>query len=248
MKKLENKVAVITGGNSGLGLAAAKSFASNGAKVAITGRNKTTLDSAVKEIGESAISIVSDVTDLSSIDKAYEQIHKQFGKIDVLAVNAGVFVGGPLANFTEEMFDANSDILFKGAFFSVQKALPYLNDGASIILTSTALNEKGLGIASAYSASKAAVRSLARSFTAELIDRKIRVNVISPGAIVTPIFGRGVSEEQKDGSIAFFASYAPAKRLGTVDEVASGFLFLASDDSSYMYGSELVIDGGVKAI
>jgi NAD(P)-dependent dehydrogenase (short-subunit alcohol dehydrogenase family) len=249
MKKLETKVAVITGGNSGIGLATAKLFAEQGAKVGITGRNLTTINSAVTEIGHGAIGMVSDVSDIRNIDQAYQKVNEAFGKIDILVVNAGIFLGAPLADFTEEMFDQTSDILFKGAFFSVQRALPYLNDGASIVLTSTALNEKGLGIASAYSASKAAVRSLARSFSAELLNRKIRVNVLSPGAVDTPIFGRGGgSKEEVDGTKAFFASAAPAKRLGTVEEIAAGYLFLASDDSSYMLGAELVIDGGVKTL
>ena len=247
--KLKDKVAVVTGGNSGIGLATAKLFAENGAKVAITGRNKVTIDSAVNEIGHESIGVVSDVSNINNIDKAYQTVQSTFGKIDVLVVNAGIFLAAPLADFTEDMFDQTSDVLFKGAFFSVQRALPYLNNGASIILTSTALNEKGLGIAAAYSASKAAVRSLARSFSAELLDREIRVNVLSPGAIDTPIFGRGGgSKEEVDGTKAYFASVAPAKRLGTVDEIAAGFLYLASDDSRYMLGGELVLDGGVKAL
>lgn len=249
MKRLENKVAVITGGNSGMGLATAKLFAQNGAKVAITGRNKSTIDSAIIEIGNGAIGEVSDVTDIANIGNAYKNITDTFGKIDVLIVNAGLFLGAPLADFTEEMFDQTSDTLFKGAFFSVQKALPYLNDGASIVLTSTALNEKGLSFAAAYSASKSAVRSLARSFSSELLDRNIRVNVLSPGAIDTPIFGRGGGSQQEvDGTKAFFAGSAPLKRLGKPEEIAAGYLFLASDESSYMLGAELVIDGGVKGI
>lgn len=249
MKKLENKVAVVTGGNSGMGLATAKLFAANGAKVAITGRNQQTINDAVIEIGNGAVGIAADVSDINNIDKVYTDVSSKLGKIDVLVVNAGVFLGAPLADFTEEMFDQTSNVNFKGVFFTVQKALPFLNDGASIVLTSTALNEKGLGIAAAYSASKAAVRSLARSFSAALIDRNIRVNVLSPGAIDTPIYARGGgSKEQVDGTKAFFASNAPAKRLGTVDEIAEGYLFLASDASKYMLGSELVIDGGVKTI
>jgi len=249
MKKLENKVAVITGGNSGIGLSTAILFAEQGAKVAITGRNQTTLDSAVALIGHDAIGVASDVSDLNNITNSYEKVESTFGKIDVLIVNAGVFLAAPLADFTEEQFDQTSDINFKGVFFSVQRALPFLNDGASIVLTSTALNEKGLGIAAAYSASKAAVRSLARSFSAELLDRKIRVNILSPGPIDTPIFGRGGgSAEEVDGTKGYFASINPSKRLGKPEEIAAGFLFLASDDSSYMLGAELVLDGGVKAL
>ncbi|AEW01105.1 short-chain dehydrogenase [Niastella koreensis] len=249
MKKLENKVVVITGGNSGIGLSTAVLFAQQGAKVAITGRNQSSIDSAVKTIGHGAIGIVSDVSDLKNIDKAYKEIHSKLGKADVLIVNAGIFLAAPLVDFTEELFDQVSDVNFKGAFFSVQKALPYLNDGASVVLTSTALNEKGLGIAAAYSASKAAVRSLARSFSAELVGRNIRVNILSPGPIDTPIFARGGrSKEEVDGSKNYFASTNPTKRLGTSEEIAEGFLYLASDASKYVVGSELVIDGGVKAL
>ena len=249
MKKLENKVAVITGGNSGIGLSTAILFAEQGAKVAITGRNPVSLESAVQTIGHGAIGIAGDVSDLNNIKKSYEQVNEKFGKIDVLIVNAGIFLAAPLADFTEEQFDQTSDVNFKGAFFSVQRALPYLNDGASIVLTSTALNEKGLGIAAAYSASKAAVRSLARSFSAELLERNIRVNVLSPGPIDTPIFGRGGgSHEEVDGTKGYFSSINPSKRLGLPQEIAEGFLFLASDVSKYMLGAELVIDGGVKGL
>jgi len=249
MKKLENKVAVITGGNSGIGLSTAILFAEQGAKVAVTGRNQESLNSAVELIGNDAIGIVSDVSNLKNIEKSYEEVSNKLGKIDVLIVNAGVFLAAPLADFTEDQFDQTSDINFKGAFFSVQKALPYLNDGASIVLTSTALNEKGLGIAAAYSASKAAVRSLARSFSAELLERNIRVNVLSPGPIDTPIFGRGGgSKEEVDGTKGYFASINPSKRLGTPKEIAEGFLYLASDASKYMLGAELVLDGGVKGL
>jgi NAD(P)-dependent dehydrogenase (short-subunit alcohol dehydrogenase family) len=245
MKKLENKVAVVTGGNSGIGLAAAKLYVAQGAKVAITGRNKTTIDAAVAEIGGDIIGIVSDVSDLSSITKSYEQVAETFGKIDVLVVNAGVFIGAPLADFTEEMFDTTSDINFKGAFFSVQKALPFLNDGASVIITSSAVSNKAMATASAYAATKAAVTSLARGFSAELVDRQIRVNVLSPGPIETPIFGRsGMTAEQVDGMKAYMADIVPAKRLGNVEEIAEGYLYLASDDSKYMIGGDLVLDGG----
>lgn len=245
MKKLENKVAVVTGGNSGIGLATAKLFAVQGAKVAITGRNQTTLDSAVAEIGHDAIGLKSDTADLNQISASYQQITESFGKIDVLVVNAGVFIAAPLADFTEEMFDQTSDINFKGAFFSVQKALPYLNDGASIIITSSGVSNKAMATASAYAATKAAVTSLARGFSAELLDRGIRVNVLSPGPIETPIFGRGgATEEQVDGMKTYMSSIVPAKRLGNVEEIAEGFLYLASDDSKYMVGGDLVLDGG----
>jgi len=250
MKKLANKIAVVTGGNSGIGFATAKLFAQEGAKVAITGRNPQTIKSAVEEIGNGAVGVVSDAGNIDGLSDTYQDItNKLEGKIDVLVVNAGNFLGAPLADFTEDLFDQTVNINFKGAFFAVQRALPFLNDGASIVLTSTALNEKGLGMAAAYSASKAAVRSLARSFSSELLSRNIRVNALSPGAIDTPLFARtGGSKEEVDGAKSYFAAAAPAKRLGTVEEIAAGFLYLASDDSRYMIGGELVLDGGVKTL
>jgi NAD(P)-dependent dehydrogenase (short-subunit alcohol dehydrogenase family) len=249
MGRLENKVAVITGGNSGIGLSTAVEFAAEGAKVAISGRNQVTLDAAVKEIGHGAIGIKADVAKLTDIDATYKQVHETFGNIDVLVVNAGIFKGAPLADFTEELYDEVIDINVKGAFFSVQKALPYLNDGASVIITSSAVNEIGVANISAYAASKAAVRSLARSFSADLLQRKIRVNILSPGPVETPIFDRlGMAQEAVDGMKDGFADFTPLKRLGTSKEMAKGFLFLASDDSSYMLGSELVLDGGVKEL
>jgi NAD(P)-dependent dehydrogenase (short-subunit alcohol dehydrogenase family) len=247
MKKLENKVAVITGGNSGMGLETAKEFALQGAKVAISGRNQDTIDAAIAEIGHDAIGIKADVANLADIDLLYKEASAAFGNFDVLVVNAGVFKGAPLAEFTEELFDEVSDINFKGAFFSVQKALPYLNDGASIIITASTVNEKSMLSGSAYAATKAAVTSLARNFSAELLDRRIRVNVLSPGPIETPIFGKsGQTQEQIDGAKDYLSSITPLKRLGTVQEMAKGFLYLASDDSSYMLGAELLLDGGFK--
>lgn len=249
MKKLENKVAVITGGNSGMGLSTAILFAEHGAKVAITGRNANSLQEAANAIGAGTLAIVSDVTNLNDIETSYEKVTDELGRIDVLVVNAGVFVAAPLAIFTEEQFDQTCDINFKGAFFSVQRALPYLNDGASIVLTSSSMNGKGVVTGAAYAASKAAVRSLARSFSAELLDRKIRVNVVSPGPVDTPIFSRGGSSEAEiDGSKNYFAELNPSKRIGTTEEIAEAFLYLASDASKFIVGTEIVIDGGVKEL
>ncbi len=249
MKRLENKVAVITGGNSGMGLEAAKLFAIEGASVVISGRNSETLTAAISEIGHDAIGIKADVALLSDIDKLYKEASDKKGKFDVLVVNAGVFKGASISDFTEELFDEVVDINFKGAFFSVQKALPYLNDGASVIITSSAVNRKGFATTSAYSATKAAVQSLARSFSLELLDRKIRVNILSPGPVETPIFSRtGAPADAVEGMKDSFASLTPLKRLGTVQEMAKGFLYLASDDSSYMLGAELLLDGGVKSL
>lgn len=250
MKKLQNKVAVILGANGGMGLETAKLFAEEGAEVIITGRNIETLNAAVSTIGNDALGIQTDVTDLDSIDTLYKQVEQKAGKIDVLIVNAGVFKGAPLDVFTPELFDEIIAINFKGAFFSVQKALPYLNDGASIVLTSSTVAETAMANASAYSATKAAIRSLARSFSLELLDRKIRVNILSPGPVDTEMIGSkmGVSQEIEEEIKRGLTSIVPVKRLGTAKEMAKGFLFLASDDSSYMLGSELLMDGGVRTL
>jgi len=249
MKKLADRVAVITGGNSGIGLSTAILFAREGARVAIMGRNPTSLESAAATIGHGAIGVISDVSVPDSIQAAYEQISGQLGKIDVLVVNAGIQIQALAADITEEQFDNLSGINFKGAFFSIQRALPYLKDGASVILTASAVNEKGFSHNTVYSATKAAVRSLARTFSQELLERKIRVNVLSPGAIDTPLFARGgASTEELQGIKTYMSTLIPAKRLGTSEEVAEGFLFLASDASRYMLGAELVMDGGVKTL
>lgn len=249
MKKLENKVAVITGGNSGIGLATALLFAEQGARVSITGRNQKTLDAAISKIGDGALGIVSDTANLVQIDSLYKQVYTTYGKIDILVINAGVYVTGALSDYTEEMFDQTSNINFKGVFFSVQKALPYLNDGASIILTGSTVSDKGMQTIAAYAATKAAVRSLARSFSAELLDRQIRVNVLSPGPINTPVFERsGATKEEAAGAKDYMAQATPVKRLGTTEEMAQGFLYLASDDSKFMVGGELLLDGGLRTL
>jgi NAD(P)-dependent dehydrogenase (short-subunit alcohol dehydrogenase family) len=245
MKKLNNKVAVITGGNSGIGLATAILFAQEGAKVVITGRNANTLKNATEQIGNNAHAIQADISDLTTLDNAYQEVKSKMGMIDVLIVNAGIFKGAPLAAFTEELFDEISDINFKGTFFTVQKALPYLNDGASIVITGSAASEAGLENASAYSASKAAVRALARNFSADLLSRKIRVNVLSPGHVETPIHERlGLSAQEVKELRNNLEQTVPIKRGGSAEEMATGYLFLASDDSSFMLGAEVTMDGG----
>jgi NAD(P)-dependent dehydrogenase (short-subunit alcohol dehydrogenase family) len=245
--KLKNKVAVVTGGNSGIGLATAKLFAAEGAKVAITGRNAGTIETSVAAIGNDAIGIVSDVANIGSIAPAFEQVNNTFGKIDILVVNAGIVYLSPIEAVTEEMFNQVSDINYKGVFFTVQKALPFLNDGASIVITSSTVGEKGIAGGSVYLSTKAAERALVRAFAAELVGRKIRVNALSPGSIDTPIFKKaGFAQEQEDAMNEFFANATPMKRAGTVAEMAKGFLFLASDDSSYMTGGDLLLDGGFR--
>jgi NAD(P)-dependent dehydrogenase (short-subunit alcohol dehydrogenase family) len=245
--KLENKVAVITGGNSGIGLGTAKLFANEGAKVAITGRNASTIKTAVAAIGHNAMGIVSDVADIKGLEPMYRQVTDSLGKIDILVVNAGIVMMAPLDQFTEEMFDQVSDINYKGVFFTVQKALPFLNDDAAIIITSSTVADKGLPGAAAYSSSKAAERALVRAFAAELAGRNIRVNALSPGSIDTPIFHKaGYAQEKVDEMNSFFANATALKRSGTVEEMAKGFLFLASEDSSYMTGGDLLMDGGFR--
>ncbi|MDJ1493596.1 SDR family oxidoreductase [Cytophagaceae bacterium DM2B3-1] len=247
--KLENKVAVITGGSSGIGLATAKLFAQQGAKVAITARNRENLANAVNEIGYDALGVQGDVTTLADLDHLYTKVFQKWGKIDILVVNAAIYVLGPLSDFTEEMFDKVNDINFKGTFFTVQKALKYLNNGASVILTSSTIAEKGVPNHAAYAASKAAVRSLARSFSAELLDRKIRVNVLTPGPIDTPVFESvASSKEEAEAMKAGMGQFAPVKRVGMPLEMAKASLYLASDESSFMIGSELLIDGGIRTL
>ena len=247
MNRLTNKVAVVTGGNSGIGLETARLFAEEGAKVAIAGRNADTLKQATQAIGHGAIGVSTDVAKLPDIDHLFATVSAQLGKIDVLVVNAGIFKGAPLADFTEELYDELADINLKGMFFTVQKALPYLNEGASIILVSSSGVPMGMNSGSVYLATKAASLSLARDFSFELSGRNIRVNVLTPGPIDTPIMGRlGMPKEMEDGIKAMMADTTTMKRMGTAQEMAKGMLFLASDDSSYMVGSELVIDGGLS--
>src|SRR6201998_1485198 len=199
MKRLEGKVAVVTGGNSGIGLATAKRLQEEGAKVAISGRSKKTLDEAVKTIGNGVLAVQSDVANLSDIDKLFAEVSKKLGKIDVLFVNAGIAKFAPLAETSESAFDEQYDINIKGAYFTIQKALPLLNDGASIILNSSVVDSNGTVGASAYSSTKAALRSLARTAAAELVGRGIRVNTVAPGPIVTPIFEKtGLPKESLD--------------------------------------------------
>jgi NAD(P)-dependent dehydrogenase (short-subunit alcohol dehydrogenase family) len=248
-QKLKNKVAVITGGSSGIGLSTAKLFAAHGAKVVITGRDKVNLDKAVKEIGNGAIGVRGDISTIADLDQLFQGVNEKLGKIDILVANAAVYVLGQLTDFTEEMFDKVSDINFKGTFFTVQKALQWLNDGASIILISSTVNEKGLPNHAAYSATKAAVRSLARSFSAELLDRKIRVNTLTPGPVDTPIFDSIATSKEEARLISEkMGNFTPVKRIGKPEELASAALYLASDDSAFMIGAELLLDGGIRSL
>jgi NAD(P)-dependent dehydrogenase (short-subunit alcohol dehydrogenase family) len=244
-RKLEGKVAVITGGNSGIGLATAKQFVAEGAKVVITGRRQTELDVAVKEIGGNITGVQGDVSNLADLDGLYNVVKQKHGHIDVLFANAGVGELAPLGQITEVHFDKMFDINVRGLLFTVQKSLPLFRDGGSIILNASIASIRGNAAFSVYSATKAAVRSFARTWTTDLKARKIRVNALSPGPIDTPIFdGMAVSQAEVDQIKEGFASTVPLGRMGSVDEIAKAALFLASDDSSFVTGIELFVDGG----
>lgn len=246
MKRLQNKVAVITGGNSGIGLATAKAFIEEGAKVAIFGRDKKTLDEAAAALGKNAIAIQGDVTNHTDLDRLFTSTSTAFGKVDILFANAGVALFAPFEQTNETLFDSNMDINVKGSFLTVQKALPVLNKKASIIFNTSVVNVKGFAGTSAYSASKAALRSLVRTLASELLVNEIRVNAVSPGPIETPIFGRlGMSQEAVQEMTKGFENSNPMKRFGQPEEVAKTVLFFASDDSSYITGSEIAVDGGL---
>jgi NAD(P)-dependent dehydrogenase (short-subunit alcohol dehydrogenase family) len=238
MGKSQGKVAVITGGTTGIGLAAAKLFVAEGAHVFITGRRQKELDDAVKEIGDNVSGVQGDVADLADLDRLYETVEAN-GRIYIVFANAGLGEFAPLESVTEEHFDKIFNINVKGALFTVQKALPLLNDGGSIILTGSVASAKGTPSFAVYGASKAAIRNFVRGWTAELKDRRIRSNVLSPGPIATPL-----TATQPQDAIEKIVSTIPMGRIGEPDEVAKAALFLASDDSSFVTGIELFVDGG----
>ena len=247
--KLEAKVALITGGNSGIGLATAKRFVNEGAYVFITGRRKEELNAAVKEIGKNVTAVQGDVSNLADLDRLFVQIKKEKSKLDIVFANAGVAKYSPLGKITEEFYDSIFDINVKGVLFTVQKALPLLRDGASIILNASIVASKGFSSNSVYSATKAAVRSFARTWTTDLKDRRIRVNAVSPGPIDTPGLNELLaSSETGDQRKKMISNAMPLGRLGTPDEIAKAVVFLASDDSSYITGAELFVDGGFAQV
>jgi len=250
MKSLKDKVAVITGGNSGIGLATAQRFVAEGAYVFITGRRQNELDAAVKQIGENNISGVhGDVSNMADLDRLYAMVKEQKGSIDILFANAGVTEFAPLGTITEAQFDKIFSVNVKGLLFTVQKALPLFHDGGSIILNGSVGGSKGVATTSVYSATKAAIRSFARTWTVDLKHRKIRVNAISPGPIDTPIFNSLAKTEEEVKQIkANLIAAVPMGRMGTADEIAKAVSFLASDDSSYITGIELFVDGGMAQI
>ena len=247
--KLEGKVAVITGGNSGIGLATAKRLVAEGAYVFITGRRQAELDSAVKQIGDNITAVQGDVANFADLDRLYATVKAKTGRIDILFANAGTAEFAPLEKITEEHFDKIFDTNVKGVLFAVQKALPLIPDGASIILNASIVASTGNPAFSVYSATKAAVRSFARTWILDLKERKIRVNAISPGPIGTPGLDglaqtEGIGDQLKAGLVAS----VPMGRLGTPDEIARAVVFLASDDSSFVTGTELFVDGGAAQI
>jgi NAD(P)-dependent dehydrogenase (short-subunit alcohol dehydrogenase family) len=247
--KLNEKVALVTVGNSGIGLATAKRFVSEGAYVFITGRRQKELDAAVKEIGKNVTAVQGDVSNLADLDRLFAQIKKEKGRIDIVFANAGVAAYAPLGTITEAHYESIFDINVKGVLFTVQKALPLLRDGGSIVLNASIVASKGFSSNSVYSATKAAVRSFARTWTTDLKERGIRVNSVSPGATDTPglreLLASSETGQQRQKMIS---ETVPLARLGTPDEIAKAVVFLASDDASYISGAELFVDGGIAQV
>jgi NAD(P)-dependent dehydrogenase (short-subunit alcohol dehydrogenase family) len=249
--RLKGKVAVITGGNSGIGLATAKEFLANGAKVVIFARSHTTLQQAADALGGDVMVVQGDVRKLADLDRLFVESNKRFGQIDVLVANAGIAKFAPVETLSEALFDELSGILFKGAFFTVQRALPFLRDGASVVLTGASdADKQGRMMTSIYTASKSAVRALARSLSVELLPRRIPVNVVSPGMTDTPIITRegGMPGMTPEEVAAAITQTIPLKRRGKPEEIAKAMLFMASDDSSYCLGAELMVEGGLSQL
>lgn len=246
---LQDKVAVITGGNSGIGLASAQALAAAGAKVVISGRDEGALEESAAQINGEVLAVRADVTKLSDLDTLFDQTKSAFGSIDVLFVNAGLVIFNPLSEMSEENFDTVMDTNFKGAYFTVQKALPHLNDGASIILNTSINAHIGMPGSTVYAASKAALSSLIRTLSAELLERNIRVNAVSPGPIETPIFGKlGMDEAQTQEMAAGILGQIPVGRFGKAEEIANIVAFLASDNAPFIVGTEITADGGMSQL
>ena len=249
MAKLDGKVAVVTGGNSGIGLATAKRFAAEGVHVFITGRRQAELDAAVSQIGKNVSGVQGDVSNLADLDRLYATVKQQKGRVDVLFANAGLGEFVPLGQITEAHFDKTFGVNVKGTLFTVQKALPLMPDGASIVMNGSMVSMKGWPAFGVYAATKAALRSFARTWSVDLKSRKIRVNVVSPGTVITPGYkNAGLSDEQIAKIEAEAAAATPLGRVGTPEEIAKAVVFLASDESSYVTGIELFVDGGLAQI
>lgn len=252
MDKLKNKVAVITGGNSGIGFGIAEAFKMEGAKGAITGRNQSTLNRSVEALGQGFIGIQGDVTKQDELEKIFQQTADAFGKIDVLVVNAGGVVDGipmgPISDVTEEGYDRYMDLNLKSAYFTVQKSLPYLNDGASVILIGSSAAHRAAPGMAIYSAAKAAIISLAKGLSLDLLARNIRVNTLSPGSIDTPVFGKLVPEEHLEQVKQNWIDIIPVGKQGLPSDIGKAAVFLASDDSAFIVGTEILSDGGMTNI
>jgi NAD(P)-dependent dehydrogenase (short-subunit alcohol dehydrogenase family) len=247
--KLSNKIALVTGGTSGIGLEAARLFREQGARVIIVGQDPVRLQSAGNQLGGGVTVLRGDVSKAAEIENIIKQVGEKFGRIDVLFANAGIGLASPLEAVTGDQIDAQFDVNFKGVFFTIQKAAPLLAKGSSIIVTTSFLNEVGAPGLSILSATKAAVRSLVRSLGAELAPRGTRVNALSPGPVSTPFHGKlGLSEQQLNEAGSAIEAQVPLRRFGEAAEIARAALFLASDDSSFMTGSELVVDGGISQL
>lgn len=249
MSRFDGKIALITGGNSGIGLAAAHQFKADGATVIVTGRDAATLEAAARSLGKEALTVKADVAKTSDFDNLFATVREKYEKIDVLFVNAGGAKVATVADTTEELFDEISDTNFRGAYFTAQKAIPLLSDGGAVIFTTSYFDEVGMAGTSVVSATKSAVRSLTRTLASELMPRKIRVNAISPGVITTPIFGRlGVPKEVVEEIGKSLQEKIPFKRFGAPEEIAKAVAFLASSDASYITGIELAVDGGLTQL
>jgi len=247
MNKLAGKIALVTGGNGGIGLATAKRFVAEGATVFITGRRQKELDSAVHEIGAGVVAIQGDIANLADLDRVFATIRERSGRLDILFANAGVGEFVPLGQITEAHFDRIFGINVKGTVFTVQKALPLMRDGGTIVINGSMVSIKGMAAFSVYAATKAALRSFARTWSMDLKGRGIRINVVSPGTVITPGY-KNLGDAQINQIIEGVAATTPLGRVGTTDEIASAVVFLASDESSYMTGADLFVDGGAAQI